>query len=155
MLTPKEPRMYNLIGAEIQNVPTGNSAYELEVIPYEISQIKDNDGILKHYIQLNSHLEWSSYNAPAPGSVIQSWLSAKIAAAPNTYLNCICHKIIGEADVFCGESLSTEDISVTLKDSTVMSAYDEDGRSWALSCQNQVYEYNPYDAPWEPYVDSD
>jgi hypothetical protein len=57
--------------------------------------------------------------------------------------------------VFCGESLSTEDISVTLKDSTVMSAYDEDGRSWALACQNHV-DPQIYGAPsYGPYVYSD
>ena len=132
MLTPKEPRFYYVRSAEEQNVIIDRTGYNLQVIPFEISQIKDNDGILKHYIQFNSELYWQWNDPrPAPGSVIQSWLSAKIAAAPNTYHNCICHKIIGEADVFCGESLSTEDISVTLKDSTVMSAYDEGGRSWA------------------------
>ena len=75
-----------------------------------------------------TRLAWKTSDAPAPGSVIQSWFSFKIAIASNTYVNCICHAVIGEAGHFCGRSLSVDDITVTLKDSTVMSAYDKDFR---------------------------
>ena len=84
-------------------------------------------------MRFTTRLAWKTSDAPAPGSVIQSWFSSKIAVASNTYVNCICHAVIGEAGHFCGRSLSVDDITVSLKDSTVMSAYDEDF-SYGFGC---------------------